>query len=217
MRLGALIAALLFLAGVIGYRVGRPDPPGAQSADVGFLQDMILHHQQAVAMSFPTADAATDDVVRAFAKEIIVSQQREIGLMEAWLGRWGHPRERRGSTAMGWAGMAHPKEAMPGMATTDDVDALYAATGRDVDERFLRLMIAHHAGGVRMAQALLERGQDREVRALAGRIVKTQRTEISEMQFVLRRLGLPPVELAADSANTPGAPSTVGGRPHHGG
>ena len=142
-RVVVLGAALLFLAGVVGYRIGLPERPGAGSAEVGFLQDMIVHHQQAVAMSFATADVAPDAVVRAFAKEIVAAQQYEIGLMDGWLRRWKRPRDG-GPTAMGWAGQAHPKESMPGMATDQELDALYAAKGPEVDDRFLRLMMAHH-------------------------------------------------------------------------
>ena len=127
---------------------------------------------------------------------------------------------------MAWAGMEHPKEAMPGLATTAELDALYAATGAQVDDRFLRLMILHHAGGVAMAEAVLQRGDDREVRELAARIVKMQRIEISEMQFARRRLGFPPVEVPADgghgtgttgTTSTGGTTGTTGHGPHHGG
>lgn len=191
-RLAALIGALMFLAGVVGYRVGQPDPPGAGSADVGFLQDMIVHHEQAIALSYRTVNAAVDVEVRGFAKDILVSQQYEIGLMEAYLTRWGHRRDSGRTTAMAWAGTPHPKGAMVGMATAQELEALEEATGLDVDDRFLALMIAHHHGGVLMGRTLLERGGADEVRELAARIVAAQESEISEMQATRRRLGLPP-------------------------
>jgi uncharacterized protein (DUF305 family) len=215
-RLIILMTALLFLAGVVGYRIGRPEPPGARSADVGFLQDMIVHHQQAVVMSYPTASNATDPVVRSFAKEIIALQQFEMGLMVSWLEGWGHPRDTPDSRSMAWAGMSHPKEFMPGMATEADINSLHAATGVDVDEQFLRLMIHHHVGGVAMGEEVLKRGKDSDVRALADRIIKTQRTEITEMQFARKRIGLPAVDLAAGGA-LHGTPNTTGGTQHPGG
>jgi uncharacterized protein (DUF305 family) len=196
-RTVVLVAALLFLAAVVGYRIGRPDPPGAGSADVGFLQDMIVHHEQAIALSYRTVSVAADAEVRSFAKEILVAQQYEIGLMEGWLRRWGHPRDSGGPSAMAWAGMSHPKHAMVGMATPEDLRDLDQATGRDVDDRFLRLMIAHHAGGVAMAEEVLERSDDGPVRELAGRIIKAQRSEIDEMQATRRRLQLAPADLPA--------------------
>jgi uncharacterized protein (DUF305 family) len=193
-RLVALVAALLFLAGVAGYRIGQPDRPAAGSADVGFLQDMIVHHEQAIALSYRTVNAATDPEVQGFAKDILVGQQYEIGLMEAFLTRWGHPRDSGRTMGMAWAGTPHPKGAMVGMATAQEQQALARATGPEVDDRFLGLMIAHHHGGVLMGEAILERGHDPEVQELAGRIVTAQRSEVSEMQATRRRLGLPPAE-----------------------
>ncbi len=200
-RLVALIVALLFLAGVVGYRVGQPERPGAGSADVGFLQDMIVHHEQAVALSYRTVNEATDFEVRGFAKDILVSQQYEIGLMEAYLARWGHPRDSGRTMAMAWAGTPHPKGAMVGMATAQEQEALEEATGPEVDDRFLRLMIAHHHGGVLMGRAILDRGGDGEVRELATRIVTAQESEISEMQATRRRLGLAAAEAPAGHRN----------------
>jgi uncharacterized protein (DUF305 family) len=186
--------SLLFLAGVVGYRIGQPDRPGAGSADVGFLQDMIVHHEQAIALSYRTVNEATDLEVRGFAKDILVSQQYEIGLMEAYLTRWDHPRDSGKTVGMAWAGTPHPKGAMVGMATVQEQAALERATGPEVDDRFLRLMIAHHHGGVLMGEAILRRSQDAEVRELATRIVTAQRSEIAEMQATRRRLGLPRAE-----------------------
>jgi uncharacterized protein (DUF305 family) len=205
-----LAVALLFLAGVVGYRIGQPDPPGARSADVGFLQDMIVHHEQAIAMSYRTTSVATDAEVRSFAKEILVAQQYEIGLMEGWLRRWGHPRDSGRPTAMAWAGTAHPKNAMVGMASAGELQALDRAVGRDVDDRFLRLMIAHHAGGVTMAEEILKRGSDGAVRELAGRIITAQRSEITEMQATRRRLQLPLAELPASEPQGGGTPAHTG-------
>src|SRR5688572_13006909 len=155
---------------------------------------MIVHHEQAIALSYRTVNEATDLEVRGFAKDILVGQQYEIGLMEAYLSRWGHPRDSGQAMGMAWAGTPHPKGAMVGMATVQEQAALERATGAEVDDRFLRLMIAHHHGGVLMGEAVLERGHDTAVRELAGRIVKAQRSEIAEMQATRGRLGLPRAE-----------------------
>lgn len=49
----AMVATLMFLAGSVGYFIGARDTaaPGPNSVDVGFLQDMIAHHEQAIQMS----------------------------------------------------------------------------------------------------------------------------------------------------------------------
>ncbi len=185
-----LALALLFLAGSVGYAVGVPRDPGASSVDVGFLQDMIAHHEQAVEMASNVVSAGAEPVVRSFAKEVLVFQQYEIGLMEAYLQRWGHPRYRPGDTAMGWMGTPVPIEEMPGMASRALMGALGRSSGREMDALFVAMMTEHHRGGVDMAQVAANRAKDGYVRALAERIARNQRIEIKEMDAARRRLAL---------------------------
>jgi uncharacterized protein (DUF305 family) len=186
----ALVAALTFLGGAVGYTLGRGRPPAAASADVGFLQDMIAHHEQAVRMATTGDAAATETSVRHFAREVLIFQQYEIGLMEAYLKRWGHPRVSTRTTVMGWMGHPTAPEAMPGLATAAQLRELETATGRTVDSLFLKLMIEHHKGGVHMADEAVKRVRDREVRDLARRMRTNQRNEIVEYERAVTRLGL---------------------------
>ena len=50
----ALVVALCFVAGVVGYWIGNPadDDDSFNAVDVGFLADMSAHHNGAIAMSF---------------------------------------------------------------------------------------------------------------------------------------------------------------------
>lgn len=186
-----LVAAVAFLGGAVGWAVAQDRPPGASSAEVGFLQDMILHHEQAVRMGVTAVTSAADSSVRHFAREVVIFQQYEIGLMEGWLQRWGQPRVAPGETVMAWMGHEMPAASMPGMASEDDLAAYEALpAGPEVDARFLRMMTAHHRGGIDMAEFALRRVDDRLVRELAERIVRNQRVEISEYEAVARRLGV---------------------------
>lgn len=184
------VLALLFLAGAAGYALGRPRPPGAGSVDVGFLQDMVVHHEQAVELALLALDRTSEPVVRSFAKEVVVFQQYEIGLMEAYLRRWGRARYSDSPTAMAWMGAAVPRDRMPGMASESQLTALREANGRDADRLFLELLVEHHRGGVHMGLAAAAQGRDREVKALAARIARVQRTEIEELRATRHRLGL---------------------------
>jgi uncharacterized protein (DUF305 family) len=78
---------------------------------------------------------------------------------------------------------------MPGMATPDEIAALTAASGDDAVRLFLTLMIAHHEGGVAMADAALARTDVPPVVTLATGIQRAQRGEIIVMQDLLD--GLP--------------------------
>ncbi len=78
--------------------------------------------------------------------------------------------------------------ASMGMATQEQIKALTAARGTEADRQFLTLMIAHHKGGVEMAQAYLDRGHNPMVRTFAQKIVMTQEAEISALTQLLDQL-----------------------------
>lgn len=72
-----------------------------------------------------------------------------------------------------------------GLATPAQIQALRQASDRAAERQFLTLMIAHHRGGVAMAQAALDLAQRPEVHALAGAIHTTQQSEINQLEELL--------------------------------
>ena len=185
-----LVVALLFLAGAVGYIIGQERPPGESSADVGFLRDMTTHHDQAVEMANLVVERATEPLVRTFAREVLLTQRYELGLMSAWLGQWGYDYDAERPEAMAWMGVPTPLDEMPGMASAVQMDALRRAQGRQVDALFLAMMSEHHRGGADMAATALRVVKDADVRALAEAVARNQRIEINEYQAARQRLGL---------------------------
>lgn len=188
------VAALMFLAGAIGYVIGvrDGDAPAANTADVGFLYDMTAHHEQAVTLSMLELTNGSDPSVQAFAREIIRSQAYEMGLMRMRLGMWGYDPAAPVQQPMAWMGMTVPStDTMPGMADAAELDALRNAEGADADALFLALMSDHHAGGVAMAQAAASRAGDAWVVDTAQRMARIQASEIAEMEFARQTAGLP--------------------------
>jgi uncharacterized protein (DUF305 family) len=59
---------------------------------------------------------------------------------------------------------------------------------REFDRTFIDMMIRHHQGAIRMAQAQLQRGEDPELKALARAIVVAQSREIEQMNSWRRSL-----------------------------
>ena len=57
-------------------------------ADADFVRGMIPHHQGAIDMSQEALGAAGHEEVRALARSIIDSQQKEIDQMVAWRKEW---------------------------------------------------------------------------------------------------------------------------------
>jgi uncharacterized protein (DUF305 family) len=128
--------------------------------------------------------------------------------MFAWLELWSLPQAST-RPAMAWMhtgssghgshsdGMTMPSSAMssataatmPGMATNADLARLQELSGKPAEVLFLKLMIAHHQGGVQMAQAILDRTDRPEVTTLAERMVSNQQREITQMQRLLAERG----------------------------
>ena len=216
-RLFWLPLVLLVVAGLIaagaGLRGWVDGPPSDTSVDAGFARDMSTHHAQAVAMAMTEYDRGEDPAVRSVARDIALSQQREIGVMSAWLQTWGLSRAST-QPVMAWmrtlpgdmghghsgdaaegtdgAGTADGAVAMPGFATSAELTELASASGRDADVLFLQLMIRHHRGGVTMAQEAVLTASEPDVRTFARAVVVTQSAEIEVMQDDLARLGAPP-------------------------
>ncbi|REE94667.1 DUF305 domain-containing protein [Thermomonospora umbrina] len=191
--LAALVAAVA--AAVAGLSLSGPDTPGPDSAEAGFARDMSTHHAQAVRMSFLVRDATEDAEVRLLAYDIINTQSAQIGMMTAWLDLWEAPKVDPGG-AMRWMsghGGHGGGGTMPGMATREQLKRLETARGEDAEALFLQLMIAHHRGGVSMAQAVLARTDHDHVERLARSMVDGQKAEIDLMNGMLRKRGAPQV------------------------
>lgn len=175
----------------LGMLVNRSSEATASSVDVGFLQDMRYHHEQAVGMSLmlvgKPADGA-DPTVRQVAREIIQSQAFEGGRMAEMLRSFGAAVANEGDTAMVWMGMPVPLGEMPGMATSDETAELSTAQGRAADEVFIRLMVAHHEGGLHMAEDAQARASNDRVKAFAAGIVNGQTKEIAELRAIAAKL-----------------------------
>lgn len=179
-RVAVLALATAFLGLAVGIFLSRDQPPAEDSVDVGFYQDMLTHHQQALSVANAAAEYGDDPVVRSFAREILTFQSQEIGVMRQTLIDWGYDPTERPDEAMGWMGMPVPVDEMPGLLTDEQVDEMLAARGADADRLFLDLMAEHHRGGLHMAEYAQENASDEGVRRLAGIIARGQAQEINE-------------------------------------
>lgn len=197
-RFKALVAvlalALLGGAGLIGYQRGAANPSD-DSAKAGFARDMQTHHAQAVQLALLVRDRTDDEEVRRLAFDILVSQQQQIGQMYAWLTLWDLPQTgaeppmtwmAESTHDMDMAAMSDSAAMMPGMASAAQLEKLSAARGIDAEVQFLTLMIAHHQGGVAMADAAVELVEQPQVLSLARAMSNGQAAEIEQMNQLLR-------------------------------
>ena len=84
--------------------------------------------------------------------------------------------------------MPTPLDEMMGMASSDEIDTLYTSRGVEADKIFATLMIAHHKGGLHMAEYAKSNAKNKEVIAFADSIIQSQESEIYELEKALSQL-----------------------------
>ena len=178
-----VVGALMVLAAALLVWRTSDIHPGDDSLEAGFARDMMVHHDQAVAMALIIRDRTTDPRVKTLATDILLTQENQIGQMLGWLNVWGLPATSA-EPPMAW--MGHPMSGrMPGMASPEELAHLDHVSGSAADAEFLRLMIRHHQGGIPMAEEARERSGNAQVLALASAIVVSQGAEITAMEDLL--------------------------------
>jgi uncharacterized protein (DUF305 family) len=201
MHLRTATLGLLFLQ---QPTIVQPGPPGAPSktlpadthataprlatADIDFMQGMIMHHSQAVEMTALIPSHTQDHELQLLGAKISSSQSDEMSFMKRWLLARGQ------STSMSMPGMSAADMArmdtppMPGMLTPAQMTALRAAHGATFDRLFLTGMIQHHNGALIMVKDLFAApgaGQDADLFNFATDADNSQRAEIKIMQNML--------------------------------
>lgn len=182
-----LLVATALIAGMIGWLVhDTVSETDAGDVDVGFLQDMRLHHEQAFRIGMIYLDRPdTDPGLRTVASTIVFGQSIEIGRMIELLRSFDAPEAGEDDIAMDWMGMGLPADEMPGLATEAELEQLATASGTSADELFVELMTEHHEGGIHMAEFAAGNAADDGVQAFASSMVVGQRSDIVEMQGLL--------------------------------
>lgn len=170
---------------------GAPEEPIEEEpshADIAFMQMMVPHHAQAVEMADLAAEHAVDPGVRRMAARIRAAQGPEIVMMSAWLEREGIEVPQPDDDPRDYDHGMHGHDPMMGMLTDAELAELAAARGERFDRLFLRGMIQHHQGAVRMAENVASEGVDTLVTELAADVHLTQSSEIGRMRQLLAGL-----------------------------
>jgi uncharacterized protein (DUF305 family) len=163
--------------------------PAPDTADVQFMQGMISHHAQALAMVALIPARTTTTAIQRIGERIKISQQDEIKLMQHWLEAHHEPVPTVDANDVAhMPGMEGMTMLMPGMLTPEQMAQLAQAKGTAFDTLFLVGMIRHHEGAITMVKDLFGTqgaGQAPEVFTFATDADADQRAEIKRMQSVL--------------------------------
>jgi uncharacterized protein (DUF305 family) len=186
----AVVAGLFGAAALWALRADDPPPTPMNAVDVGFLQDMLDHHEQALLISNLYLDNQPQGDAAPYAREVIMFQTRDMGWMRDWLDEEGYAPGAPDRQAMVWMNEPTPVAEMTGMQTPERLQELSDARGTEADRLFFEIMTDHHLGGVHMADAAAANGAREEVVEFAEAVSRNQRIEVVEYERAMERLGL---------------------------
>ena len=152
------------------------------TADVEFMQGMIVHHYQAFLMSEMATARTNNQTILDLAGRIDVSQTDEINFMKSWL-------DDRAQSIPDPAMHNHMHDhKMMGMATPEQMSQLEASNSIDFDRLYLSLMIKHHDGAIDMVERLSEfpgSAYDPQLYEFVTDLENDQEVEIERMNGIL--------------------------------
>ena len=154
-----------------------PRSANVSSIDQHFIEQMIPHHDGAIAMANLALEKASHPEIKTLAQAILKAQSTENQEMRSWYQDWfGKNVPTNGNIATG--GMM--SQGGMHMGSIQDIDALQNAS--NFDKEFIEQMIPHHQMAIMMAR-MLEYGTNRpEMLQLAKNIQSSQAEEIRQMQ-----------------------------------
>ncbi len=157
---------------------GNGNTEGASTIDKHFIEQMIPHHDGAIAMANLALQNAKRPEIKTLATAIIAAQTAEIQDMNGWYKDWFGTSVPEVSTGMMGGGMM--SQGGMHMGGQEDMTALENAS--DFDKAFIEQMIPHHQLAIMMAN-MLQSGTNRpEMQQLAKNIISSQSEEIQQMQ-----------------------------------
>ncbi|MEK7612253.1 MAG: DUF305 domain-containing protein [Patescibacteria group bacterium] len=165
--------------GMMGWRtnsVSNQEFAGTSTIDRHFIEQMIPHHDGAIAMANLALQKSKRPEIKTLAQAIVSAQESENQQMKNWYKDWFGKDVPKDSAMMG--GMM--SQGGMHMGGSQDINVLKNAD--DFDKEFIEQMIPHHQMAIMMAR-MLESGTARpEMLQLAKNIQTSQAAEIQQMQ-----------------------------------
>ncbi len=166
----ALILGVSVMVAVSGTQTQAQNQSNSQMGDMPydlhFIDMMIMHHRQGIAMARLAERKGSTAALKALAKKTADDQEKELLELKKHRDHWyaGAP-EMDHSQMMAMGGMSghgNMKMDMQG-----DIAKLQAATGKQFDRLFLDMMIPHHQMAIDMAQEATTKAEHAEIKEIA--------------------------------------------------
>jgi uncharacterized protein (DUF305 family) len=176
-----IVAAGLILVGLTGIIVTaaylQPLAPsgaaGASGMDAMFIEQMIPHHDDAIAMAELALTRAEHPEIRQLAADIKRTQTAENAQMRSWYREWfgASVPDVGGSSSM-----------MGGMMGSGAISMADLEVAEPFDKAFIEAMIPHHQTAIMMSRMAGGASGRPEMRGLTSSIIEAQSAEIAKMQ-----------------------------------
>lgn len=178
--LAVTLASFQMLSGGAGYpdagiRDGGPSAGMAGGGvDAMFIEQMIPHHDDAIAMSDLALTRAEHPELKQLAQSIKQSQTAENAQMRAWYTLWfgsDVPASTSGASGMRGSMMGGRMTDLPALTEADSFD-----------KAFIEQMIPHHEMAIMMSRMAARSSARPEMREFTQKIIDVQSREIVQMQ-----------------------------------
>lgn len=164
--------------GMMGNTPNALGTPVMGGIDRHFIEQMVPHHEGAIAMATVAVTRAVRPEIKTLAGAIIKDQSKEIEDMSAWYKDWFRTEVPDTSTFLMEGGMM----SVSGMHMGGQEDIGTLENAADFDKAFIEAMIPHHQLAVMMAQMLRSGTTRPEMLSLADAIIESQSREIQDMR-----------------------------------
>lgn len=152
------------------------------SIEKDFLSNMIPHHEGAIESSKRILNFTQNEQIRQIANNIIAAQEKENAQFRTLLAGKSLRTTPLSKTAYEKF-IVQEEQIMADMmrGMSEDIDL-----AGDLDQNFLKAMLAHHEGAIALSKQILGLSKDKTVRQIATKIIKDQERETKEFNALLK-------------------------------
>ncbi len=154
--------------------------------DLAFIDMMMMHHDQGIAMSRMAETKGQLPQLKKFAARVIADQEKDKGELQSLRDRFFADTPKADKIRMRDQTMT--MRQMQRMSATD-MRKLEAASGKEFDRAFLDILTKHHQMALDMSRSEIADGERAEVKKMAQETIDKQTKEIAEMREMKKQVG----------------------------
>ncbi len=181
-RLTAAVLGVTATAGLLAG-CGGSDPDGFNEADTAYATGLVSHHAQTLQLLDLTLGRENlDPQIGTLADQTRQARFGEAAAAQKWLKRWGkqvpktaleHDHDQDGVTY---------DTSVPGILSIDEMHTLEQTRGRAFAQAWLRDLIAHEQGAVKLAADAAKHGQNADVVAFAKKDEQAHQRQVAQLK-----------------------------------